>query len=77
MMDVIWHAGTVSAVFTTDRAVFHVRRVKDKCVLLVTEEPERVLIALRSDDPQMGNRVLVAMGDEIDEKMNAIGGGTA
>lgn len=66
-LDAIWHDGSPVVVMTADDTQFHLRKAEDNYVLFVLREnTEQPLIEVPSKDPNLANRIFVAIGDEID-----------
>jgi hypothetical protein len=66
-MDVVWHDGRGVIAMIADDTQFHLRKAEDKYVLFVfREETEQPLVEVPSKDPNLANRIFVAIGDEID-----------
>jgi hypothetical protein len=71
-MDVVWHDGSAVIAMTAEATQFHLRKAQDQYVLFAfSEEGERRLVEVPSKDPNLANRIFVAIGDEIDPMSGA------
>jgi hypothetical protein len=67
MTHTVWLNDRPVTTWTVEGITFHLRRVGDSYVLSVGE---RNLLLLTPKDPNFGDRVFVAIGDELDRSAN-------
>jgi hypothetical protein len=64
-VDTVWHKEDPAATWTVEGVQFHLRMVDEKYVLSVGG---RTLVVLATRDPNFGDLVFVAIGDELDRR---------
>jgi hypothetical protein len=66
-MDVVWREGSAVISMAAEGTQFHLRKAQANFVLFVfREQGEQPLLEVPSKDPNLANRILAAIGDEIE-----------